>query len=111
MDLLKSLPKRVKIIGKTYSVSVVEKVDDDDSLGEHDMTKQQILLRAVQHFESIRDTAFHEVVHAVDEQMSLNMKEAQVHALATGLLQVLRDNPKFVKFITEKEPKEKETKL
>lgn len=104
-------PKRVKVIGKTYTIDYLDKIDDEDNLGEHDFTKQRILIRKEQHFEALRDTVMHEVMHAIDEQMSLSLKESQVHALASGLLQLIRENPKFIRFLLEAQPKvKKETK-
>jgi hypothetical protein len=98
-------PKRVKVIGKTYSIDYMDKVDEEDNLGEHDITTQKIKIRKEQHFEALRDTVMHEVMHAIDEQMSLKLKESQVHALASGLLQLIRENPKFLRFLMEAQPK------
>lgn len=95
-----SPPKRVRIIGKNYKIRHVKKVDKAHSFGEHDVAWQLIKVRRNQCFEALRDTTMHEVTHAVEEQLDLGMKERQVHALAAGLLQVLRENPSLVRFLT-----------
>lgn len=97
-----SPPKRVRIIGKNYKIRHVKKVDKAHSFGEHDVAWQLIKVRRNQCFEALRDTTMHEVTHAVEEQLDLGMKERQVHALAAGLLQVLRENPSLVRFLTAK---------
>jgi hypothetical protein len=93
-------PQSVVVIGKTFTIEYVEKVDDDDNSGECDDAAQIIKVNRKQHAESIKDTLLHEVIHAVERQLDLRMKEKQVHALAVGMLQVLRENPTFVAFLT-----------
>lgn len=100
-----SPPKRIKIIGKNYRIRHVKKVDKAHSFGEHDVAWQVIKVRRNQCFEALRDTTMHEVTHAIEEQMDLGMKERQVHGLAAGLLQVLRENPALVRFLTAKAKK------
>lgn len=95
-------PCTVRVMGKTYSIQYVEKVDEKDSLGEHELHVQVIKIRENQHAESKRETLLHELVHAIDEQLDLGMKEHQVHRLAIGLFQVLRENDHLVTFLTKK---------
>ena len=88
-------------MGKTYDIHWVSgKPLDEDDLGELDPTLQKISIRKGQPWEQEQDTLLHEVVHAVDCELSLNMKESQVHGVATGILAVLKDNPKLMRFIT-----------
>ena len=55
----------------------------------------------------MRDTVLHEVLHAclsligADEFLSPSKEERLVRALSPALLQVLRDNPKLVRFLTD----------
>ena len=83
----------VKILGKTYRLSIVEKVDDQDSLGECNDALQRILVKAGQKPDQAMDTVIHECVHAIDYQMSLGLTERQVHCVAAGLTAVFLDNP------------------
>jgi hypothetical protein len=96
-------PSVIKVLGKPYSVTYVLEMEDDD-VGDIDSAKLEIKLVEGQAFEAERDTALHEVIHAVDFGVCGGLKEPQVHALATGLLQVLRENPKFTKYLTEEKP-------
>ena len=93
-------PISIVVVGKTYSASFVDSVDDEDSNGEHDLQKQQIKVKNSIHEVLQRDTLLHEVLHAIDEQLDLRMKHRQIHALAVALLQVLRENPALVRFLT-----------
>ena len=95
-------PKRVKVGVLNYNVDYVQKVDEDDSLGECDYTGQAIKIKENQPFESERDAMLHEFFHAVDHMQETNLTEKQVNRMATGILMLLRDNPKFVKYLCEK---------
>lgn len=107
MDHFAKCPQRVKIVGKNYSVVVVDKVDEEDSLGDSDEPSQQITIRRCQHFEAAKDTVLHEIVHAIDHAMGMDLAEQQVVGIAAGVLQVLRENPKLARFLLEKSPKPK----
>lgn len=85
----------LKILGKTYRVKFVDKVDEEDSLGLCKDAEQEILLRIDQPQDCLRDTLLHEIVHAIDFQLHLGLKERQVHCVATGITAVLLDNPEF----------------
>jgi hypothetical protein len=93
-------PSTIKVLGKPYSVTYVLEMEDDDT-GAIDSTTQEVKLLEGQAFEAERDTALHEIIHAIDFSVAIKLKERQVHALAAGLLQVLRENPKFTKYLTE----------
>lgn len=110
-DVWNGIRKTLRIVGKRYKLQVVEKIDDEDSYGEHDYSKQTMKVREDQGFEAARDSLLHEAVHGVDEQMDIDLKEHQVRKLATGMLALMRDNPWFVAWLMEDEPEEKEPTL
>lgn len=85
----------LRILGKTYKVKFVDKVDEEDSLGLCKAAEQEILLRIDQPQDCLRDTLLHEIVHALDYQLHLGLKERQVHCIAMGIVAVLLDNPEF----------------
>lgn len=91
------------VIGKTYDVHYVSgKPLEEDDLGEFDPTLQKITVRKGQPLETEQDTLLHEVTHAIDSELNLNLNEKQVRGLATGLLAVLKDNPKFYTYLRRK---------
>lgn len=102
-----ALPSVVNIIGKPYTVKIVESLDDGASDGEMSEHLQQIQIAAGQTWENERDTVLHEAIHGIEERLQLKMREKQVAILATGLLQVLRENPKLVAYLCAKRPVEK----
>ena len=93
-------PAAVKVIGKTYGIAYVEGEPlEDGDLGELDPDKQRITVRHGQPLEQEQDTVLHEVFHAIDHELDSRMSEKQVRMLATGLLGVLKDNPRFVSYL------------
>jgi hypothetical protein len=89
----------IKVTGKTYDVEFVGKKELPDDLGTHNEIDQTIKIRKDQHPESQADTLLHELIHAIDYANNTGMTERQVHATASGLLQVIYDNPDFVEWI------------
>jgi hypothetical protein len=90
------LPTEIKIIGKTYKVESVPEMDDD--CGACYDSKQLIKISEDIPQELSQDTLLHEVMHAIDYQMHINMKERQISAMASGLTAVFKENPDFVKY-------------
>lgn len=97
------LPKILRIIGKQYKTELVDKVDEHDSDGESDPISQRIILAKSQTYEPARETALHELVHAIDHQMGLGLKEKQVEGLGVGIFALMRENPSFVRWVMAKE--------
>lgn len=92
-----TLPPSIKIIGKVYTVEPVPELDEECGLC-YDV-KQLIKISEELPQELSQDTLLHEVMHAVDYQMHINMKERQISAMASGLIAVFKENPEFVKYI------------
>ena len=47
-----------------------------------------------------QEVLLHETIHAVDFLAGLHLSEETTTALANGLLAIMRDNPRFVEFLT-----------
>ena len=99
-------PKRLTIQGKLYRVQVVDKVDEDENGGEMSKQLQRILLGSFLTFDHMRETFIHEILHAIDEEMGLNLDETMINSIGVGLYQVWSDNPKLRAFLAERRPKE-----
>lgn len=99
------VPKTVRILGKTYKIEVIP---DFENCGECHDNKQVIKLQADMPLALEQDTLLHEIIHALDYSMKLNMKERQVSAAASGLIAVFRDNPRFVSYLFQQPPETNE---
>lgn len=91
-------PAAIRILGKRFTVSYPESVEGD-LVGECDTDKQTIAVQDAMPLESEQDTLLHECLHAIDEMVDAGLKESQVKRLATGLLAVLKDNPKMASYL------------
>lgn len=92
------LPPSVRILGKRWSVN--QKAVKGD-LGSCEIGYTRMNVNPHQSLESKRDTILHEIIHAISDEMGLNMTEKQVKGCATGALATLRDNPGLVRFLTD----------
>lgn len=90
-------PSSIIILGKKFTVKLLGPSDDND--GHMDLSKQEIGIRLQSANEYNQDTGLHEVIHAVDEILSIGLKEKQVHQLAAGLIAVIKHNPEFVAWL------------
>lgn len=92
-----SVPKSVLVLGKPYTIKVAEL----SSYGECDPPHCAIVLDKKQHPAQMRDTLLHELLHAVEHEASVRVSEAAIRMLATGILAVLRGNPKLAAYLLE----------
>lgn len=106
------LPKSVKVLGKKYKVVVAEpevKVNGADKLldssnflyGRCNSRDCTITLNADQDVEQMKDTLVHEMLHAYDYSLQLDLTEHQVRRLAVCVMSMLADNPEVAKLLTK----------
>lgn len=96
MPATPTIPNEIKIIGKTYAVDVVE---DMENCGECLDTKQLIKIDHEMPHELTQDTLLHEIMHAIDYQMHIGLKEREISAMASGITAVIKENPGLAKFL------------
>ena len=94
-------PERLKILGKRYAVNWGAELEDGLN-GCNDSDTLEIKVRNGLKLETEQDVLLHEVMHGVEAQMGLDLEETVIERLATGLLAVLKDNPKFVRYLSAK---------
>ena len=92
-------PKRIDVLGKSWSIAVEEIADGDYGVCKH--ATNQIAVHPKQSKDNLRDSVLHEILHALDVELSTHMGERRVRLTATGLLQVLRANKALTAFLTE----------
>lgn len=90
-------PKTVNIIGKTFTVH--KRKFKKEQYGEMRYGMQEILLEPRQVDEQMKDTLWHEILHAIERSLGLKLKEHEVHAIAAAQVQVMFDNPKLMEYI------------
>jgi hypothetical protein len=89
------LPKKVKILGRTFSVEYKdfsEAIHSSIDCGNTTYYKQQIQLDNAAHREYQEMALLHEITHAIDNALSLELGEKNIRQLGMSLYQVLNDN-------------------
>ena len=101
-------PERIRILGKRFVISFVPAGDDglrdspedtEPGVGRCDPDKQRIWIEDGQPIESEQDSVLHEILHCVEHSMGLDVPEEVVRGFATGLLAVLKDNPRLITYL------------
>jgi hypothetical protein len=93
------MPASVRIMGKAFRLieetSTSSTLAQDEFVGRVNSVKQTIVYASGQADEQRADTIVHEIIHALDYAMKLDVSEQQTHALAAGLVAVVNDNPEL----------------
>jgi len=96
-------PVSALVVGKTYRIQYVKGQPlAEDDMGECDDENQLISVCEGLPLGNEQDTVLHELIHALDKQFTIKLKEAQVAGLATALLVFLKDNPKVFSYLKRK---------
>jgi len=105
-------PSKVKVLGKWVRIQFVpagdallrdSAEDDAPGVGRSDGSKQSIAIEDGQPLASEQDTVLHETLHIIEEYMGMDVPEGVVEQFATGLLAVLKDNPRFTSYLRQTE--------
>lgn len=91
-----SYPQKLRVFGKDWELRWQ---DMDDCSGK--TTHRHLLIEVDPDYPRpfLQDTLLHEILHAVDEELHLELEERQVHQMATALLSVMNDNPAIRRFL------------
>jgi len=106
MKLPKSLTE-VDVLGKSYQI--LPTTTEDKELGACEPNKCLIEYRPEQHIQQLRDSLWHEVLHAcysemgIGEEIPEELEETIVLRMATSTLYVQRYNPELMKFLQRKD--------
>ena len=92
-----SLPDKLTICGFTYEIKIVDRVDDESSLGSCNVGAQLILINELAQGKMKLCTLIHEIIEAINYHYGVDLKHRQITALDHALLQVIVDNMKEIK--------------
>jgi hypothetical protein len=99
-------PKSIKVYGRVFKVKYRKPGDllkSKGALGLYHNYDTLIEVDLGQENHEIADTVLHELFHALihidGPRLSIKTEEAYVGCLASGLVQVLRDNPKLITWL------------
>lgn len=100
-----NIPDSVRVLSLTYTLTADPEMEE---YGTCNAYRLSIRYNPEQDFRQLRDTVWHETLHACEAFMGIHkVSEADLTRLATASLNVLRDNPALVEFLTEADPRDK----
>jgi hypothetical protein len=91
-------PTQFRLFGKTWAI---EWVKLPGKFGICDSDNCKVKINPSKGEEQQKDTAVHEVWHAISDELGLNMKEDVIRRHSTAALSWLRDNPEVVQWLME----------
>lgn len=98
---MSKIPSVLKICGKPWKIVRCKQTSlEVDAFGKVNMDKLEISIMDEQPRPLEKDTALHEIIHAIDESLDLGLKEHQVEVLGCSLQQVFADNPELLKYLS-----------
>lgn len=105
-------PESVRLMGRTYDIKYVpgSALADGHDFGQIIYPLHTVFILDGQTPVEEADTVLHELIHAIDLTMGLDMSEHQVHHMATGLMALFQDNPEIAKYFAEDKFKTKAKK-
>lgn len=94
-------PTKLRIIGKTYTVSYGSTTPlNEEDQGNCNYQQQEICVREGLGPDEERSTLLHEAIHALAYAMNIKMTEGAVESFEAGLYALLVDNPDLVSYLT-----------
>ena len=99
-------PKKIKILSHQYDVEIVDKVYLGPTYYGNILYKQALIeIRDDLSYQQTKETLLHEVLHGIDDCMSIDLTEDQISGISQGLMSVFVDNPKFTNYLTSNDVK------
>lgn len=101
-------PNKVKIGGHIFSIKYFETTDPSREFGSYQASANRIELQKGLSAHQERATLLHEILHGICYGSGLSgklgkaLEEDVVIAFESNLYQVIRDNPKLIKYLTER---------
>lgn len=88
------IPKRVSICGQLFTVTYKKdlEIGGDKLLGCCDINNCKIVLKQGMSVEKKKEVFFHECVHAIEENLNMNLGETKVNLLGIHILSLITNN-------------------
>jgi hypothetical protein len=103
-----ALPETIKVLGRSCKVKFVPQEEQPECAGQWLSPSLTLQITTEQSPFDETDTVLHELFHAIlhcqGRPYGGKTEETYVHGLASGLLTVLRDNPKFASWLCKPPP-------
>lgn len=105
-----NMPSTIRLMGVDIPItmstesSLIPEVGGEEVYGFWDSNNMEITVSNVCGHTQERVTVLHELVHAIDDFLFLDLSHQAVYAFSQALFQVLRDNPGLSAYLSASEP-------
>ena len=93
------IPNQFKLFNQTWRIRLAQPMEISDDLGQCRPDLFEIVLNPNQSPESILHTLNHELIHAIEHKLQLELTERQVDLVALGLMDLFRSNPAMLQLL------------
>lgn len=90
------VPNKFKLFGQIWTIRIGTDLEMSDDLGLCVSDDMLILLNTAQTEQNLKHTIAHEVIHAIEQKLHLNLTEQQVDLIALGLLDLFTNTPEMM---------------
>lgn len=94
-------PTKIAIGPYLLRIKKAEKLSDDESLGEMELSSEEILVKKGLSPKVSALTLLHECLHAISDVYKADLTEHQIECLENGLGEVIVRNPQLFMFLRE----------
>ena len=97
-------PAKIHAYGRDYQIELASTNPELEPRYAGRINHRALLITLNQNYPdaSIRETALHELLHIIEVNSGLNLKESQIEAFSNGLFAALSDNPELVQWMFER---------
>lgn len=87
------IPQRFRLFNQTWTIRLSHPMEIGDDLGQCRRDTREIVLNPNQVPDTLIHTLNHELIHAIEQTLELELTERQTDLLALGLMDLFRTNP------------------
>jgi hypothetical protein len=91
-----TIPPFIKLFSQIWSIRAAQPHEIGDDLGQCKCETHEIILSPAQTQQQMYQTLMHEIVHAFETTLHLDLSENQVDLLALCFIHFIRENPGFI---------------
>lgn len=93
------IPETFNLFSQQWQIRTAMPYELQEDLGQCRSDQFEILLSKDQSNESLIQTLLHELVHAIEMKLDLQLTERQVDLIALGLIDLFRSNPNMLSLL------------
>ena len=93
------LPKQFRLFGQTWTIRMAEQLELPDDLGQCLVDQNMIVVNPNQAAQVMQHTIMHEVIHAIEQKLLLQLTEQQVDLIALAVCDIVLADKDFFDFI------------